>query len=91
MSPPGESGNTLDFAPDDSYFAVAYAAGDLEVTYSCPDGSGPGMYGFLTEILRTNPGFERRMPAADASIGGSVAMAKDGKQLSFTWAFAPRQ
>jgi hypothetical protein len=84
------SDNTLDFAPDDSYYAVAYSSETFDVTYSCPDGSGPGSYTFMTEVLRTNPDFVRRMPAADGSIGGSVGMARDGKQLSFTWSFAPR-
>ena len=45
VAPPGESDNTLDFAPDDSYYAVAFSSGELEVTYSCPTARALGSTG----------------------------------------------
>jgi hypothetical protein len=86
----GDAESTLDLAPDDSYFAVGYATPTLDVTYTCPDGSTTMPYGAITEFLRTNPGFERRQPGADGSIAGSASASKDGKSLSWTWAFSPR-
>ncbi len=88
--PFADAESTLDVAPDDSYFAVGYATPTLDVTYTCPDGSATMPYGSITEFLRTNPGFERRQPGADGSIAGSAsASSKDGKALSWTWAFSP--
>ena len=86
----GDAESTLDLAPDDSYFAVGHVTPTLDVTYTCPDGSTTMPYGSITEFLRTNPGFERRQPGADGSIAGSASSSKDGKALSWTWAFSPR-
>jgi hypothetical protein len=87
----GEAESTLDLAPDDSYFAVGYLAATLDATYVCPGGDPFTMpYTAISEFLRTNPGFERRVPDATGGLTGSASATKDGKSLSWSWSLSPR-
>lgn len=83
--------STLDLAPDDSYFAVAFPNANFDVTYTCP-GSDPFTIAYypMNEFLRTNPHFERRRPGPNGTISGSASAVKDGTALKWTWALRPQ-
>ena len=87
----GDAESTLDLAPDDSYFAVAFPNGNLDVTYTCPGGDPFTVtYYAMNEWLRTNPGFVRRQPGPNGAISGSASTVKGETALKWTWALRPQ-
>ena len=88
----GDAESTLDLAPDDSYYAVGFPNGSIDVTYTCP-GSDPFTvaYPVMNEFLRTNPLVVRRQPSPSGTISGTWSATSGDKVLKWTWALQPQR